>query len=65
MGAGQLAGTRAAEEYERTVPRLLFDGRAGTQLFYIEQDEAPERSSPLDRVKSTARRAVGLEASVR
>jgi len=61
MAAGKQAGTRAAEEYERTVPRPVFDGRTGTPLAFVSEDEA---GKPGSRVRA-AERLVGLEESIR
>ena len=56
QSAAREAARKAAADYERSVARPMFDGRAGAALEYISEDEA---GSLVARTKAKARRLVG------
>jgi len=62
VAAGQEAGTRAAQDYEKSTPRPRFDGKPGAPLQFISEEDEGSRAA---KVKSAARRLAGLEESVR
>jgi hypothetical protein len=59
IAAGQEAGTRAARDYEKSTPRPRFDGKPGTPLEFVSEED---EGSPVAQVKSRARRMAGLES---